>query len=228
MPAETSAISTEAGSSMSSSGITRRVLLKTLAGGSVLVARPAAAGYWPTMDEVANDPDQPVLGNPEGEVTIVEYFDYMCPACRVAYTDLKELVAEDGNIRVVMKDWPIFGDDSRDAARLVLATHPQGKYAEAVEALMTSRTRLTRSRTEEILEAAGIDILDLRITLLINEELIEAMLARNAAQASAFKLPGTPGFVIGTTIYRRYLDRQALREATTKARSRLYAQRDPA
>lgn len=75
-----------------------------------------------TVDDVLFDPDNPVLGNPEGDVTIVEFFDYQCPYCKANHPPLTEVVEADGNIRLVMKDWPIFG-----APRSGLPSLPSGR-----------------------------------------------------------------------------------------------------
>src|SRR5271170_361464 len=84
---------------------------------------------------VLHDPDIPSLGNPNGDLTIVEFIDYQCPYCKKTVPQLAQLAKDDGNIRIVLKDWPIFGDVSVDAARLVLASKYQDKYLEAHAAL---------------------------------------------------------------------------------------------
>jgi len=82
-----------------------------------------------SRDSVLRDPEIPSLGNPKGDLTIVEYFDYQCPYCKKVVPELAQLAKEDGNIRLVMKDWPIFGDVSVSAAKLALAAKYQNKYA---------------------------------------------------------------------------------------------------
>ena len=104
--------------------LTRRNLIGTGAGGLLLGA--GAVSLWPetgqaqqlTIDAVFNDPDAPVQGNPDGDVTLVKYFDYQCPFCKRMHPMLKDVVAEDGNVRLVMKDWPIFGAASIRASLL--------------------------------------------------------------------------------------------------------------
>ena len=90
-----------------------------------------------TKDAVLRDADNPVLGNPQGDITIVEYFDYQCPYCKKVAPELAKVVKDDGKIRLVPKDWPILGDPSKYAAKLVLAAKFQNKYQAAHEALIS-------------------------------------------------------------------------------------------
>jgi protein-disulfide isomerase len=87
----------------------------------------AAADSVLSGESVLRDPDIPILGNPRGDITIVEYFDYRCPYCKKVNPDLQKVVRDDGQVRLVFKDWPIFGDVSIYAARLALAAQYQNK-----------------------------------------------------------------------------------------------------
>ncbi len=87
-------------------------------------------------DSLLRDPDIPVFGNANGDVTIIEYFDYQCPPCRKISPELANIVREDGRIRLVFRDWPRLGDASVYAARLALAAKYQNKFFEAHEALI--------------------------------------------------------------------------------------------
>ncbi len=89
------------------------------------------------------DPEIPSLGNPKGDLTVVEFFDYQCPYCKKLAPEIAQLMPEDGNIRLVLKDWPIFGAVSKSAAQLALAAKYQDKYAEAHDALIGATTKLT-------------------------------------------------------------------------------------
>jgi protein-disulfide isomerase len=89
-----------------------------------------------SRESILRDPDIPVLGNQKGDITIVEYFDYRFPYCKKVNPELQKVVSDDGHVRLVFKDWPIFGDVSIYAARLALAAKYQNKYAEAHEALI--------------------------------------------------------------------------------------------
>ncbi|MER9455817.1 DsbA family protein [Mesorhizobium sp. M0478] len=197
--------------------IDRRLLLKGAASLAVLAPLPAWASTGPTVTEVAFDPAIPGLGNPDGDVTIAEFVDYQCPICKLVFVELKKLMDEDSGIRLVMKDWPIFGDVSRDAARVTLLSGEH--YAAAVDALMTNQRGLSERRTNDILSSVGVDVAMVRADLAIREPDIDAALVRTEAQAKAFKLRGTPALVIGGNLYRRGMPVSELRQAVAKARS---------
>lgn len=164
--------------------IDRRRLLKGAASLAVLAPLPAWASTGPTVTEIAFDPAIPALGNPDGDVTIAEFVDYQCPICKLVFVELKKLMEEDSGIRLVMKDWPIFGDVSRDAARVTLLS---GKhYAAAVDALMTNQRGLSERRTNDILASVGVDVAMVRADLAIREPDIDAALLRTDRQATAF------------------------------------------
>src|ERR1035438_4946964 len=106
---------------------------------------------------VLRDPDIPVAGNADGDITIVEYFDYQCPYCRKVEPELRQVVQDDGKVRLVLKDWPILGPVSVTAARMALASKYQDKFIQAHDALIGVNSKLTESRTRELLACAGID-----------------------------------------------------------------------
>src|SRR5690606_39017281 len=108
-----------------------------------------------SVQEVLFDPEIPALGNPDGAITIAEYFDYQCPFCKRGYKDLLDVVREDGNVRLVMKDWPIFGGASFYASSLVLAAGTN--YERALNAVMSTRARLSNADVDAALESVGLD-----------------------------------------------------------------------
>lgn len=97
------------------------------------------------------DPDIPVAGNPDGDITIVEWFDYNCPYCRKLEPELRQVVQDDGKVRLVLKDWPILGPVSKVAARMALAARYQNKFLVAHEAMMAVNSRITEPRVSELL-----------------------------------------------------------------------------
>jgi protein-disulfide isomerase len=169
---------------------------------AVVALSAAALGEQPgdilSRDSVLRDPDIPSLGNPNGNLTVVEFFDYQCPDCKKLASELAKLVQDDGNIRVVLKDWPIFGDASVFAAKLALASKYQNKYAVAHDALIAADTKLTEATVNDLLAKAGIDVATATADLQTHEQSIDDLLARNSAQADAFGFAGTPGFIVGT------------------------------
>lgn len=156
------------------------------------------AGDVLSKDAVLRDAENPVLGNPQGDITIVEYFDYQCPYCKKISPVLDQVVHEDKKVRLVLKDWPILGDPSGYAARLVLATKYQNKYEVAHRALIVQVGRLTEAGIDETLAQAGVDVAKAKADLVANKAAIDALLKRNNDQAEAFGFRGTPAFVVGT------------------------------
>jgi len=175
------------------------------------------AAAMPAVKDVAFDPAIPALGNPQGDVTIAEFVDYQCPVCKLVFIELQKLMAEDKGVRLVMKDWPIFGDVSRDAALMALSAGP--RYAEAVDALMANQRGLSPHRTDAILDSVGADAAAIRAGLSGRETALDALLDRTNGQASAFGLRGTPALVIGGNLYRRGMPVAELRQAVAKARA---------
>jgi protein-disulfide isomerase len=151
-----------------------------------------------SKDAVHRDTEIPVLGNPKGDITIVEYFDYQCPYCKKISPVLDQVLKDDGKVRLVLKDWPILGDPSGYAARLVLAAKYQNKYEAAHRALIVKVGRLTEGAIDEALTQAGVDVVKAKADLAANKAAIDAVLKRNNEQAEAFGFRGTPAFVVGT------------------------------
>ncbi len=151
-----------------------------------------------SRDKILRDADIPVLGNPDGDITIVEYSDYQCPFCKKIAPVLDQVVKDDGKIRLVVKDWPILGPPSPYAAKLVLATKYQNKYEAAHRALIARVGRLTESTIDETLAAAGVDVAKAKADLEANKASIDALLARNNEQAEGLGFNGTPAFIVGT------------------------------
>jgi protein-disulfide isomerase len=172
-----------------------------------------------SRDSVLRDPDIPSLGNPNGNLTVVEFFDYQCPYCKKFAPELAKLVREDGNIRIVLKDWPIFGEASVFAARLALASKYQNKYLEAHDALIAANTKLTEATVNDLLAKAGIDVATAASDLQTHEKSIDDLLARNSAQADAFGFQGTPGFIVGTFRIPGVLEMNVLKQVIADARA---------
>lgn len=168
-------------------------------------------------EELNRDPDSPVLGNPDGDVVVVEFFDYRCPYCVRVAEDLREAVEDDGDIRLVMKEFPILGPESMVAARMALAAEKQGKYEELHFAMMTVSGKLTEDKAFKIAEKIDLDMDQLRRDMEAPE--IDAMLQRNFALAQALQINGTPAFVIGDEVVRGAIDMRALRQIVGQTRA---------
>src|ERR1700687_1501024 len=185
---------------------TRREALRVLGAGAVMLGMEIAPRSAPAQGAgdtvltealVLRDPDIPVAGNTDGDITIVEYFDYQCPYCRKIEPELRQVVQDDGKVRLVLKDWPILGPISVTAARMALATKYQNKFVQSHDALIGINSNPTEPRIRELLAAAGIDVDRLNRDLATNANAIDAILARNSDQASAFGFRGTPSFIVG-------------------------------
>jgi len=188
-----------------SAGLNRRGMLGLLGSGAVMTAAAMPRSAFAEGDDekvltealVLRDPDVPVTGNASGDITIVEWFDYQCPYCRKLEPELRQVVQDDGKVRLVLKDWPILGPVSVVAARMALACKFQDKYNEAHDALIGVNSKLTEPRINELLTGAGIDLDRAKRDLAANTNAIDAILARNNDQATAFGFRGTPSFIVG-------------------------------
>jgi protein-disulfide isomerase len=178
---------------------TRRGALTVLGGAATLALVPglARAQGEPAEAAVLRDPDNPVFGNPTGDISIVEWFDFNCPYCRKLEPELRQVVHDDGKIRLVMKDWPILGPVSVTASRMALASKYQDKYDKAHDALIGVSSRLTEPRIYELLADAGVDVDRAKKDLAANSKTIDAMLARNNDTAEGLGFRGTPSFIVG-------------------------------
>jgi protein-disulfide isomerase len=158
----------------------------------------------------------PVLGNAEGDVTVVEFFDYNCPYCRRAAGALQEVMDGDDGLRVVMREWPILGDGSVFAARAALAAERQGLYAEFHDAMMGAEGRLGEDEVMRIAAEVGLD--EGRLLADMQSSEIDAHLARSHALASAMGFSGTPSFVVGEAAAPGMIPAEQLREMIAAAR----------
>jgi protein-disulfide isomerase len=182
---------------------TRREALGLLGASAALLGAGAASrpafGSEDVLNEamVLRDPDVPAAGNPDGDINIVEWFDYNCPYCRKIAPEISQVVQDDGKVRLVLKDWPILGEVSKFGARMALAAKYQDKYMAAHEAMIGVSSKLTEPRIRELLAGAGVDMDRLNRDATSNAKAIDTILARNHDQAVAFGFKGTPSFIVG-------------------------------
>ncbi|SLN48945.1 DsbA family protein [Oceanibacterium hippocampi] len=167
-------------------------------------------------DGLFNDPTSPILGNPDGDVTIVEFFDYRCPYCKRAHRALAEVLEADGNIRVVLKEFPVLGKDSVTAARAALAAVHQDGYLAFHEAMMANEGNLGEDRVLALAASVGLDTAKLQQDM-ASEEIV-AVIRRSYALAQALDITGTPAFVVGEKVYPGALTADQFREIVRQAR----------
>ena len=151
-------------------------------------------------DELANDPTSYVAGNPDGDVTVIEFFDYNCSFCRLALPTVIQALENDPELRVVFKEFPIRGRDSDMVARLALASMKQGKYFDYHVALMKAEGQMTLKRAEKFARDVGLNVKQLRKDKENPEH--DNIIARNEELADLLFIDGTPGFLIGEEIIR--------------------------
>ncbi|MFG1417608.1 DsbA family protein [Xanthobacter sp. V0B-10] len=181
-------------------------------------ARALAQGV--DVEAILRDPDAPTAGNPNGDVTIVAFFDYNCPYCKKSAPDLDRVVKEDGRIRVVYKDWPILTEASVYGAQLALAARYQDKYFAAHDALMGIPGRkIPKEQMLEAVKASGVDMERLNLDLALHGPQISALLKRNNAQAESIGLQGTPTYLVGPLLAST-LDYASFKRAIAEARRR--------
>jgi protein-disulfide isomerase len=143
----------------------------------------------------------PVSGSAQGDVTIVDYFDYNCPVCREIEPALRQVVARDPKVRLIHKDWPIFGAASEYAALCTFAAARQGKYSQAHDALIGSKEDLdSKDDVRKVLSAAGFDLKEIDADIAHHQKEYRAVLARNQRETSALGMQGTPVVIIGNQI----------------------------
>lgn len=164
-----------------------------------------------------NNPASPVGGNPKGDVTVVEFFDYRCGVCKRIHPIIDQLVKSDPKIRRVYKEWPILGPNSVLASRAAIASRKQGKYLSFHKVLMEANSAFGESAIIAMAQSVGLDTAKLRRDMRSAET--DAVLRNNYALADKLKLNGTPSFVIGDTLLRGGRDLESLRAIVAEARA---------
>ena len=147
-----------------------------------------------------HDPATPVGGNPNGDVTIVEFFDYACPYCRNAHPVLAQLIEDDPNVRIVYKEFPVLGESSVFAARVGIAVHllAPDRYLAFHAAMFQARGRLSPDIAIQTAAEVGVD--RVRLMEAIESDEVGQLVNKNLQLAQAIGVNGTPGFLIGDAI----------------------------
>ena len=180
------------------SAFARHLVLSTAL--ALSLGAPSAGAEEPDVSATAilNDPAAPVTGNIKGDLTIVTFFDYNCPFCKRAEPALERVVAEDGHIRLVYKDWPILTKASVYGAQLALAAKYQGKYDAVHAALMSiPGTKIPEDQMLAAIQKSGVDMEKLDADLKAHGDEIMGLLRQNLAQADSLGLQGTPAYIVG-------------------------------
>ncbi|EPX85774.1 Protein-disulfide isomerase [Rubellimicrobium thermophilum DSM 16684] len=200
------------------------VLMEAIA---VLESREAAAqeqadrqAVTENLQAIENDGISWVGGNPEGDVTLVEFMDYRCGYCRRAFETVEELVEGDGNIRFVLKEFPILGPQSELASRFAIAVHQihgDDAYKDVHDALMTFQGDITPEALGRLAEALALDPEPVLARMDAPE--VTAIIAQNRALANRLGITGTPTFVLGGRMVRGFVPLEAMEALVEQARS---------
>lgn len=168
------------------------------------------------QQELQDSPEDLVQGNPKGDVTLVEFFDYRCPYCKQIEPSLDALLKEDGKLRIVYKEFPILGEASVYAARVALAAKKQGKYAEFHRAMMATKGDIGDETVLKVATSLGLDVNKIKADMSAPQ--IDKLIDTNYALADALSIQGTPAIVIGGTLIPGAVDLDALRKDIAAAR----------
>lgn len=168
-------------------------------------------------EEIFRSTSSPVIGNAQGDVTLVEFFDYQCGYCKRAQPDLERLVKQDSGLKVVLKEFPILGPASVTAARASLAAQKQGKYLDFHTKMMGLKGQLTDDVIYETAKQVGLDLDKLKQDM--NDPSVVAELRANMDLAEALGVQGTPAFVINDQIIPGAVGFDALKSQIDKDRA---------
>lgn len=166
--------------------------------------------------DIFEDPNAPIAGNPRGDVTLVEFFDYRCPYCKQVAPAIDALLGEDKQLRVVYKEFPVLGPESVTAARAALAARKQGKYQPLHQALMGMKGQINEAAIFNAAKSVGVDVERLKRDMAAPE--IDRMLKANSSLAEALEIRGTPAFVVGDEIVPGAVGLDTMRQLVEAAR----------
>jgi protein-disulfide isomerase len=163
-------------------------------------AQAAEAAVKEHDAEIFGSSHQVVLGNPQGKITLVEFFDYNCPYCKRALTDMLSLMKDDGDLRVVLKEFPVLGDGSMDAARVAVAVRMQDpqKYLAFHQKLLASRGEANAATALAVAKDSGLDMDRLQRDMASPE--VKATIDENLKLGEAIGISGTPTYVVGSEV----------------------------
>jgi protein-disulfide isomerase len=171
-------------------------------------------------ETIFNSPRQVVTGNPQGDVTFVEFFDYNCGYCKRAMSDMFELMKQDPKLRVVLKEFPVLGPGSVDAARVAVAVRMQDKtskkYMDFHQKLLNGRGQVDKARALAAAKDAGLDVARIERDLASDE--VKQTLAESFSLAEKLGLNGTPSYVIGSNVVVGAVGLDKLKESVNAAR----------
>ncbi len=173
-----------------------------------------------TVAAVLADRTYPSEGPEDADVTMVVFTDYLCAICRASHPAMRRALAADGKVRVIYRDWPIFGPASQQAARLALAAHQQGVYPALHDRLMRTTGVEQEAVARAAISAVGGDQTQLNTDMARDGQAIDAALNQNAMDAFALGFDGTPSYIIGNRVIEGALAERQFRLLFETARGR--------
>jgi protein-disulfide isomerase len=183
-------------------------------------AEKARATIKNNEQAIFDSPRQVTVGNPQGDVTLVEFFDYNCGYCKRALSDLVDLMKSDSKLRVVLKEFPVLGPSSIEAAQVAVAVRMQDKtgkkYLEFHQKLLGGRGQADRARALAVAKDVGLDMTRLEKDMASDEA--KATFDENIKLAEALGMNGTPSYVIGSEVVVGAAGLEALRQKVNTAR----------
>ena len=171
-------------------------------------------------EKIYNDGHSWVGGNPEGDITLVEFMDYRCGYCKRAFPEVENLVEFDGNIRLVIKEFPILGEQSVMASRFAIATLQKAgddAYKQVHDALMTLGGDISETTLRRLGEGFGLDVV--AITDHMNSDAVTKVIAENRALAQTLNITGTPSFIMDDQMLRGYVPLDAMQQIAAQIRA---------
>lgn len=169
------------------------------------------------QDQIFNNPADPVLGNQQGDVTVVEFFDYRCPYCKRVAGSLMALLKDDPNVKLVFKELPILGPDSVVAAKIALAAHRQGKYEQVHMAFMAHKGSFDEAALLDLAASLGVD--RAKLVADMQDPAVLGLLQTNNSLATALGITGTPGFLFGKQLVPGAVSLDDMKKLVSSARA---------
>ena len=166
-----------------------------------------------------NDGYSHIAGNPDGDVTMVEFLDYQCGYCKKAFPEVNQLLESDGDIRLIIKEFPILGDPSVMASRFAIAVKQlegDEAYQQAHDRLMEFRGQISKESLSKL--ATSMDLDADPIMARMDSDEVSEVIAQNHALAQRLQINGTPGFVIGDQMLRGYVPLDGMQEVVAQVR----------
>jgi protein-disulfide isomerase len=163
-----------------------------------LAAREEAERKQTGLAKVRDDMGDPVMGNPNGKITLYEFSDYNCGYCKRVFKPIQQLLHDNPDVRLVIKEFPILGQSSLVAAKAAIASQMQGKFSAYHIAMMTYRGQITDDVVMRLAAQAGVDEKQLKLDM--ESQKTAAIIQRTREAATALEINGTPGIVVGNKV----------------------------